>query len=377
MTSSKPDIGAIDLFAIPVVYLDGDLTIIQMNKHFQSLFGDHRGQPITHISDDFNERKFTRRLAAAESYQFAVVPAHEKRAQYTVTLKQTEDGFVGFATDTSASAKSEAMLASYSDLIERQNREIKAKTEQINRWRARIENELDQAATVQDLLVPKQILTPTLDSRCEPLQELSGDFHEMVTHADGSATFISGDVAGKGIYAAIMLAQTLTAFRAVADLPSLSELVCAIVTMLDDRFPDGLFVALTLVRQSADKNHVEILNLGNPDALLLDETGIVAQIPSAGPAIGILPASIYADLDSSQHTLTGRQLYVFSDGVLDINLGDGQRRFEDSAAVGQYLHTHEAQHGAATLASLTGIVRNHTQIDDVTIARFTAAPLNG
>lgn len=377
MTSSKPDTGAIDLFAIPVVHLDGELKIIQMNDHFRSLFGDHIGQSITHISHDFNERKFARRIAAEDSYQFVIVPEIEKRAQYTVTLKQAEDGFVGFASDTSSSAKAEAMLASYSDLIERQNREIKAKTEQINRWRARIENELDQAATVQDLLVPKQILTPTLDSRCEPLQELSGDFHEMVTHPDGSVTFISGDVAGKGIYAAIMLAQTLTAFRAVAELPSLSALVCAIVTMLDNRFPDGLFVALTLVRQSADKRQVEILNLGNPDALLLSETGIFAQIPSAGPAIGILPASIYADLDSSQHELTGKQLYVFSDGVLDINLGDGQRGFEDSTAVGHYLHAQETQHGAATLASLTKIVRDHTQIDDVTIARFTAAPTDG
>ena len=59
------------------------------------------------------------------------------------------------------------MLTSYSEMIEKQNREIKAKTAQVNIWRDRIQRELQQAATVQDLLVPKHVRTDFL-MRCEP-----------------------------------------------------------------------------------------------------------------------------------------------------------------------------------------------------------------
>ena len=47
------------------------------------------------------------------------------------------------------------------------------------------------------------------------------------------------------------------------------------VSMLEDRFPDGLFVALTLIRQSADKQSVTILNLGNLMLFLLMMTGLL------------------------------------------------------------------------------------------------------
>ena len=376
---SKPDINLIELFEIPVVCLDDSLTIIALNEEFSAIYGDVTGKKINEISDDFNERKFARKTAAGQAYSCILLPPSEQRTQFSVELKPYRDHFMGLVTNTSSSAKAEAMLASYSELIEKQNREIKAKTEQINRWRTRIENELEQAATVQDLLVPKQIRTPFLDSRCEPLRELSGDFHEFARHDDGQITFISGDVAGKGIYAAIMLAQTLTAFRAWYNAPSLTEVAVNIVDMLDDRFPDGLFVALTLVRQSADQQTISVLNLGNPDALLIANADIdpqqaVVQIPSIGPAIGVLPSIIYAGLEASEHQLTGKKLYVFSDGILDINLGPDHQEFADGLEVAAYLTALDEKLQEKSLDQLIETVRANKQVDDVTIAWFSPEP---
>ncbi len=370
--SSKPETDIIDLFEIPVVRLDGELHISGMNDRFRALFGAVEGQQLAGVSDDFNARKFARKIASGEPYKVTLVPPTMKRSQFALELRRDGNGFLGYAIDTSEVAKAEAMLASYSALIERQNKEIKAKTAQVNLWRGRIQNELDQAATVQDLLVPKRFCAPCLDSRCEPVQELSGDFHEMATHDDGQITFISGDVAGKGIYAAIMLAQTLTAFRASVHHEKLTDIVVRIVTMLEDRFPDGLFVALTLVRLSADRQTFSILNLGNPDALLLDDQGAQMLIPSVGPAIGILPAAIYADLDIGYHHLTGKRLYVFTDGVLDINLGDGHSGFADSGDVGRYLAGMEAKHREQLLDRMMERIRHNSQSDDITIACFNA-----
>lgn len=369
---SKPDPNFADLFEIPFVLLDQDLSVIDMNAPFRSLFGDVKGQPVASLSDEFNERKFARSLSRGQSYGFRMRPADEARAQYTVTLKPHGDQVIGLVTDASEIAKNEAMLASYSALIEKQNREIKAKTEQINIWRTRIQNELDQAATVQELLVPPQIRTARIDSRCAPIQELSGDFHDLVMHADGQVTFISGDVAGKGIYAAIMLAQTLTAFRAHYDAPDLTMLACNIVTMMENRFPDGLFVALTLVRQSADGETVQILNLGNPDSLLVDQSGAVESVASVGPAIGFLPVEIYRPLAATQHDLTGRQLFVFSDGLLDIATEDDTLDVTEGREVLAYLQAIGDVSDETILDALMAKVASIKRGDDVTVARFSS-----
>ena len=370
--SSKPEPNVVDLFEIPTVHVDKTLSIVGMNGWFAGLFGNVTGKTVSEISDDFNERKFVRKIAAGQSYSCRLMSSGERQVQYALQLKPFAGQFIGVAVDASASAKTEAMLASYSEMIEKQNREIKAKTAQVNIWRDRIQQELQQAATVQDLLVPKHVTTAFLDSRCEPLQELSGDFHEVASHEDGQTTFISGDVAGKGIYAAIMLAQTLTAFRASYDYAELTDVAVNMVSMLEDRFPDGLFVALTLIRQSADKQSVDVLNLGNPDVVLVDDDGTVGLIPSAGPAIGILTADIYQNLPVSEQRLTGKRLYVFTDGVLDIKREGQEAGFADSDQVGQFLYGLERKNPLNPLDKLMEIVRENEQIDDVTIACLRA-----
>jgi len=373
--SLKLDADLADLFEIPFMHLDSVLSILGVNAPFAALFGDASGRMVGELSDDFSERKFTRRMSAGQPYSFRMLAPGQARSQYTVTLKPMEDQFVGFVTDSSDVAKAEAMLASYSALIEKQNREIKAKTEQINIWRARIQNELDQAATVQDLLVPTRILTPHVDSRCAPVQELSGDFHDLVTHEDGSVTFISGDVAGKGIYAAIMLAQTLTAFRAHAESSSLTALVSRIVEMMEDRFPDGLFVALTLVRMPADRQLVEILNLGNPDVLITGESGVVESVASVGPAIGFLPPEVYAGLVASKCAFAAdRRLFVFTDGLTDMA---AEYVSQDGVMgdVSAFIGDGGSLFDQAVLDRLMDRVGNLDRSDDVTVACFSPTPL--
>ena len=366
----KLDNAVTKLFSIAVLACDSSLIITAINDEFEQIFGDITGQPLQDISDDFNQRKCDRRLNAGQPYHFRISTSDERPSVFTVELRPYHDSYIGFATNAAEALKSEAMMASYSHMIEKQNQEIKAKTEQLNIWSKRINDELIQAKTVQNLLVPEKITAAGLDSRCLPLRELSGDFHELATDDDGTITFISGDVAGKGIYAAIILAQTLTAFRACYNAPNLTDVVVQIATILEDRFPDGLFVALTLVRQSADKNTISILNLGNPDALLMDETIIHAKIESVGPAIGVLPATFYSDILESRYVLTGKQLYVFSDGIIDLAVENQDLSSDDPTSIHNYLLQLNQLHGAESLDYLMTEVERHKQIDDVTIACF-------
>ena len=146
-------------------------------------------------------------------------------------------------------------ITAYNKLVD----DVIAKTKEVTVWRTRIRNELKQADEVQTLLVPNEIRQSGIDARNIPLRELSGDFHEVFTDNDGRRTMILGDVAGKGIYAAMMAAQTLTAFRAAVHKDNLADVLVTLNTLIEDRFPAGLFVALTLFASHPTANQPSFL----------------------------------------------------------------------------------------------------------------------
>ena len=355
-------------FDVPIITLDHHFHITSLNQAFQASFGDIAGHYLPDYSTDFSERKCQRKQTSGQSYRFIVQSKSERPIAYEIELKAYEAGYYGLASDASATLRNEALMASYSQMIEKQNREIVQKNEQLAIWGARINAEIDQAKTVQALLVPERIQFDGIESRCVPLRELSGDFHEVAQHEDGQLTFISGDVAGKGIYAAIIMAQTLTAFRACFKAPTLTQLAVQIVTILEDKFPDGLFVAMTLARLSPDKQHCELLNLGNPDALVIGDQGDVHHFPSDGPAIGVLPADFYEDITAHPCPLNGKRLYIFSDGILDLRLPDNEDGFANDQAAYDFITQLDNSHGTAALAHLFDLAKPHPQIDDITLA---------
>src|SRR5919107_2052255 len=87
------------------------------------------------------------------------------------------------------------------------------------RERERIEQELEVARRIQQALLPKEL--PLLDDwdivpYYQPAREVGGDFYDFLTLPDGRMGVIIGDVSGKGIAAALVMANTQSVLRAVA-----------------------------------------------------------------------------------------------------------------------------------------------------------------
>ena len=365
----KLDESRLAVFDIPIVRLSETYVLQSGNAAFEALFDLSQPLTLTSLSADFNERRFLRKMEQGQSYSCRLTSNQGRPLPFWIEILSDEAGYIGFLIDASAIAKADAMMASYSDMIEKQNREIKRQSEQLALWSKRIKNELEQAETVQALLVPERVSLAGIDSRCVPLRELSGDFHDALTDDEGVTTFISGDVAGKGIYAAILLAQMLTAFRAYVEAPSLPALASQIVEAVEGKFPDGLFVALTLVRLSADKQRADVLNLGNPDALVINRDGVQQKCPAIGPAIGILPAGFYETLEVQRCDLSHGCLYVFSDGIIDFNRG-AEGPFANAEEAYDFITTLETTHGKNALDHLLDIATKAPQDDDIIISRI-------
>lgn len=82
----------------------------------------------------------------------------------------------------------------------------------------RLEADLEIASEVQRELYPRSvpnIESLTLRALCHPARTVSGDFYDYQTLAPGKVAVLLGDVAGKGISAALLMATIQSSFRAL------------------------------------------------------------------------------------------------------------------------------------------------------------------
>ena len=80
----------------------------------------------------------------------------------------------------------------------------------------RLESELEIAREVQNQLFPKDVpyvKTLELKGVCTPARVVSGDYYDFMAVSDGALAFAIGDVAGKGISAALLMATIQSAMR--------------------------------------------------------------------------------------------------------------------------------------------------------------------
>lgn len=114
----KIDIAA--LFNLPLVRLTTTGQITHINEQFEALFGPVSGHMLAAISSDFNGRKLQRKIEAQKAYECRLVTCGVRALAYHLTIRADGDGLIGFATDASEAAKADAMLASYSQMMEKQ-----------------------------------------------------------------------------------------------------------------------------------------------------------------------------------------------------------------------------------------------------------------
>ena len=90
---------------------------------------------------------------------------------------------------------------------------------QTSHQQAMLEAELAAAREVQQLIVPEQVENVpgfTVESAYEPAQQVGGDFFQILPSGDGGLLVVVGDVAGKGLHAAMLVSVVVGAIRGVA-----------------------------------------------------------------------------------------------------------------------------------------------------------------
>lgn len=185
---------------------------------------------------------------------------------------------------------------------------------------ALIESEMAAAREVQQIILPEPIeRVPgfSIESVYEPAQQVGGDFFQILPAPEGSLMVVIGDVAGKGLPAAMLVSVLVGTIRGVAEYTSEpAELLANLNQRLVGRVAGSLSTALA-ARIFPDGS-VAMANAGHL-APYLDghEVGVPGALP-LGAKTGTRYETVRFQLPR------GSRLTFYSDGIVEAQNQNGE-----------------------------------------------------
>ena len=188
-----------------------------------------------------------------------------------------------------------------------------------------LDHQLLMARDIQARLTPKGLLLPGLDIAVhyQPAMWVGGDYCDLWTLKDGRLAFAVGDVAGKGLPAAMLMANLHAALRNIlAFCPRCDQAMTHLNAFLHDHLPEGRFVTLFLGLFSPDDGLLEYVNAGHPQPMLVGKN---SSQPLGQPANLPLGAeSTWVFRGGTQRLEPGSGLLAFTDGITESTGADGE-----------------------------------------------------
>jgi sigma-B regulation protein RsbU (phosphoserine phosphatase) len=232
-------------------------------------------------------------------------------------------------------------------------------------------HELELAAEIQrDLLPPAMPRDFPLHGINIPARSVSGDFFDIMTLPDGRIWFNVGDVSGKGMNAALLMAKTSSLFRCLAkSAEDPGQLLNAINNELCETNSHGMFVTMLGGLFHPATGRLKLTNAGHEPPLHFDlRTERFNSIAADAPPLGIAPGIAGPDgFPVTELNLEGGSLYVFTDGLTEATtFGGGMLGIDGVRAL---IRDHAEESPDLRLKSIAGAVKLPGQSlrDDLTL----------
>ncbi|MCC6486650.1 MAG: SpoIIE family protein phosphatase [Candidatus Hydrogenedentes bacterium] len=196
----------------------------------------------------------------------------------------------------------------------------------------RIDQEIQHAWKIQEGFLVRQ--WPEGDGRFQvygetrPAKTVGGDFYDFVQPDANHVGILIGDVSGKGVPAALTMAQLLAEFRQGIHRTSSPSAVLQILNeSLVQRSPKGTFCTLCYLVLNVSDGHVVCANAGHHPVIGIGKNGVRVFGDASGPPAGILPTCRWKDTETQIGAAD--TLLLFTDGIVEARAMNTQRAGED------------------------------------------------
>jgi phosphoserine phosphatase RsbU/P len=241
--------------------------------------------------------------------------------------------------------------------------------------RERLNRELKIAEQVQKRFLPQVV--PTLPgyeffAHYQPTYEVGGDYYDFVPLPGDCMALALGDVSGKGVAAALMMAKfsgdtrycILTENAPAPTAGRLNNLLCA--AGIEDKF-----ITLSLCVLDAAARKLTLTSAGHTPVIIRRADGTAEEVGQevSGLPLGVMEDSVYQQTEVQLHQ--GDVVVIYSDGVTDARspsdeIYDSQSNHRLLKRVAQSTGGPEAV-GKAILQEIREFSSGHSQADDITL----------
>jgi sigma-B regulation protein RsbU (phosphoserine phosphatase) len=189
----------------------------------------------------------------------------------------------------------------------------------------RLESELEIAREVQNQLFPKDVpyvKTLELKGVCTPARVVSGDYYDFMAVSEGALAFAIGDVAGKGISAALLMATIQSAMRSQLSTsngsgqhrPSPARMVSNLNQQLYATTSLEKYATFYFALYDESTHALTYTNAGHLPPMLLRGSDI-QTMDATGTVVGAFPFATYEERTVPlEH---GDILLAYTDGIVE------------------------------------------------------------
>lgn len=232
-------------------------------------------------------------------------------------------------------------------------------------------SELEIAANVQQKMFPRKLrLLDSLDyaGHCVPALEVGGDYYDFLDASDRAIGFVLADVSGKGVPAALLMANLQACFRSQTHdaLQRPSDMLRAVNKQFYESTAAERFATLFFGIYDDRTRKLRYVNCGHCPPFLLRATGELDRLnPTATP----LGAFVNWNCREAEAELqVGDTLLLYSDGVTEAGIEGAEEFGEDRLA--HALRVNQWQPAEALVQAVVDDVADFSagsRSDDVTV----------
>jgi sigma-B regulation protein RsbU (phosphoserine phosphatase) len=290
------------------------------------------GKPVL-VNDTSADERFLNRIDKSSGYvtrSILVIPlrAADGRIIGAFQALNKPGGF------TDADVTLLGLAASYSaSAVETQRLRTEAEQARIMR------RELEIARDVQARLVPQA--PPKLEgldcaSFFRPAKFVGGDYFDFIETPGGGLAFTLGDVSGKGIPAAVLMASIQASLRILLQRgpDSLSEVLRDLNRSVYASSSSARYSTLFCGLIDCARSRLTYINAGHCPPILVrqgDSGSAIEHLATGGPPVGLLPVAIYTE--GVVPLERGNLLMCFSDGISEAT--NASQEIWDEAELGR------------------------------------------
>ncbi|MDQ7816860.1 MAG: SpoIIE family protein phosphatase [Melioribacteraceae bacterium] len=235
----------------------------------------------------------------------------------------------------------------------------------------KLREEMRFANEIQVNLLPKsspEIPNYQISGKSIPAKDVGGDYFDFIQIDDDNMAFCLGDISGKGIPAALLMANLQATLRGQSILNySCKDCISFSNKLLYRNTDSQKYATLFYGILNHSNNKITYCNAGHNNPILISNDKKVQRLDVGGIVVGIMPE--YPFQETSVNLNPGDLLVLFSDGITEA-MNESGEEFEEEKLINLLLELHDRSTDEiidTVLKSVNDFSGNSEPMDDKTI----------